>query len=188
LSHSSESMVRCLVGRIDGVTEMVAGGGIRALEKRGISRKYELLAGDCIRLGDRTVYRIRALRDFSDVRRGDLGGYIEDESALAHEGEAWIQDAAQVYGPNARVSGDARVTGEAWVLGLVDGEAQICDLAVVAEHAQVGGRTIVCGDEVVRGEVRTLCAAERASIHPEACGPKRPPSWRASPGVPAAGT
>jgi hypothetical protein len=37
-------------------------------------KKYEMLAGDCLSAGDRTVYRIRALRDFGDVRRGDLGG------------------------------------------------------------------------------------------------------------------
>ncbi len=85
--------------------------------------------------GDRMVYRIRALRDFGDVRRGYLGGYVENELALAHEGEAWVREIVQVYGP---WSGD--------------GDAQICDLVVIAEHAHVGGRTIVYGDEIVRGE------------------------------------
>jgi hypothetical protein len=37
-------------------------------------------------------------------------------------------------------------------LGRVDGDAQICDLVVIAEDAHVGGRTIVCGDEIVGGE------------------------------------
>ena len=47
--------------------------------------------------------------------------------------------------------------------GRVNGEAQICDLAVIAEDAHIGGRTIVCivcGDEIVSGE---------------ACGPVEPP-------------
>ena len=139
-------------------------------------RKYELLTGDCIRVGDRTVYRIRALRDFGDVRRGDLGGYIESESALAHEGDAWVQDVAQVYGQNARVSGNARIKGEAWVLGRVDGDAQICDLAVIAEHAHVGGRTIVCSDEIVGGEARR----PPEPAHPAAArgaAPQRPGIW-----------
>jgi hypothetical protein len=70
------------------------------------------------------------------------------------KGNAWVQDAAQVYGQNARVSGNARIKGEAWVLGRVDGDAQICDLAVIAEHAHVGGRTVVCSDEIVSGEAR----------------------------------
>jgi hypothetical protein len=137
-------------------------------------RKYELLAGDCISVGDRTIYRIRALRDFGDVRRGDLGGYVESESALAHEGDAWVQDAAQVYGPNGRVSGNARIKGEAWILGRVDGDAQICDLAVIAEHAHVGGRTIVCSDEIVRGEARL---PEARSAVTRSAAPRRPGSW-----------
>jgi hypothetical protein len=104
-----------------------------------MTKKYELLAGDFLKAGDRTVYRIRALRDFADVRRGDIGGYVENESALAHEGDAWVQDVAQVYGPNGRVGGNARVKGEAWVLGRVEGDAEICDLVVVEERAYVGG-------------------------------------------------
>jgi hypothetical protein len=66
-------------------------------------KKYELLAEDCLIAGDRTVYRIRALRDFGDVRHGDLGGYIESEDNLCHAGDAWVYDAAQVYGPFAVV-------------------------------------------------------------------------------------
>ena len=117
-----------------------------------MEKKYELLTGDCLRAGDRTVYRIRALRDFSDIRRGELGGYVENESALAQDGEAWVHDVAQVYGPNGSVMDNARVRGEAWVLGRVDGDAQICDLVVIGEDAHVGGHTILCGDEIVRGE------------------------------------
>jgi hypothetical protein len=128
-----------------------------------MTKKYELLAGDCLKVGDRMVYRIRALRDFGDVRRGDLGGYIEAESALSHEGGGWVQDVAQVYGPNARIAGNARIKGEAWVLGRVDGDAQICDLVVIAEDAHVGGHTIVCGDEIVTGEARPL-TPRRAAI------------------------
>jgi hypothetical protein len=136
-----------------------------------MTKKYELLVGDCLRAGDRTVYRIRALRDFADVRRGDLGGYIENESALAQDGESWVHDVAQVYGPNARVGGNARIKGEAWILGRVDGDAQICDLVVISEHAHVGGRTIVCGDEIVGRD-------SRQSLEPSRPAPSSPAaSW-----------
>ena len=116
-----------------------------------MTKKYELLAGDFLKAGDRTVYRIRALRDFADVRRGDLGGYVQSEFSLSHSGDSWVQDVAQVYGPNGSVIGNARVSGEAWVLGRIDGDAQICDLAVIGDGAHVGGHTIVCADEIVRG-------------------------------------
>jgi hypothetical protein len=119
-----------------------------------MTKKYELLSDDCLSAGDRTVFRIRALRDFGGVRCGDLGGYIESELALAQDGDCWVQDVAQVYGPHGRVGGNARIKGEAWVLGLVDGDAQICDLVVVGEDAHVGGSTVLVSDEIVRGEVR----------------------------------
>jgi hypothetical protein len=57
-----------------------------------------------------------------------------------------------VCGPNGSVGGNARIKGEAWVLGRVDGDAEICDLVVIAEDAHVGGRAVLCGDDIVRGE------------------------------------
>ena len=65
-------------------------------------KKYELLADDTILLLDVTLYRIRALKDFENVKKGGLGGYIEKESNLSHYNNAWV------YG-DARVSGDAEV-------------------------------------------------------------------------------
>jgi hypothetical protein len=137
------------------------------------------LVSYCIRVGDRTVYRIRALRDFGDVRRGDLGGYIESEANLDHNGECWVGDVVQVYGPHGRVQDNGRVSGESWVLGRVDGDAQICDLAVIAEHAHVGGRTIVGSDEIVSGEARRPPEPARSAAAPSAA-PLRPGSWSKS--------
>ena len=117
-----------------------------------MEKKYEFITGDSVQAGQRRLFRIRALRDFGRIRRGDVGGYIECEANLAHEGDGWVADVAQVYGPHGCVRGNGRVSGEAWVLGQVDGDAQICDLAVIGEGAHVGGRTIVCGDDIVRGE------------------------------------
>jgi hypothetical protein len=127
-----------------------------------MTKKYEMLTGDCLSAGDRRVYRIRALRDFADVRRGDLGGYIESEENLCHEGDCWIHDVAQVYGTGAVVRDNARVRGEAWVLGRVEGDAQVCDLVVVGEDAHVGGSTILCCDEIVVESRRPLEPARPA--------------------------
>ena len=49
-----------------------------------------------------TLYRIRALKDFSNVNSGDLGGYVGDCENLSQYGDAWVYD-------DARVFGDARV-------------------------------------------------------------------------------
>ena len=62
------------------------------------------------------IHRIRALKDFADVKKGDLGGWIEKEENLSQEGNCWIDD-------NARVSGDAKVFDDAWVFGDAQGLA-----------------------------------------------------------------
>ena len=43
-----------------------------------MNRKYEL-TDKFINLGCHTLHEIRALRDFRDVKAGDLGGFIESE-------------------------------------------------------------------------------------------------------------
>lgn len=64
-----------------------------------MSKKYELikesrkdLDGNCANF----VYRIRALKSFSDVKSGDLGGYVESEGNLSHNGNCWIYDDSAV--------------------------------------------------------------------------------------------
>ena len=91
--------------------------------------KYKL-TDETIRHGGRTLYRIQALKDFGNVKAGDLGGYIESEINLSHDGDCWVADNALVFGnaevfdnalvsDNARVSDDARVYGNALVYGNV---------------------------------------------------------------------
>ena len=56
-----------------------------------------------------TLHRIRAVAEFGLVKVGDLGGWIEKEENLSHEGKAWI------WG-NAKVCGDAKVFSARHVL------------------------------------------------------------------------
>lgn len=64
--------------------------------------KYEILKDEFTEFDDRKLYRIKALKDFHNVKEGEFGGYIESEQNLSQEGDAWVCG-------NARVSGDARV-------------------------------------------------------------------------------
>ena len=85
-------------------------------------KKYELTSETTQTKNGKTLYRIKALRDFGDVKAGDLGGWVESESNLDHVGDCWVSGDAWVYG-DARVSGAAlisgyaRVFGNAWVSG-----------------------------------------------------------------------
>ncbi len=84
-------------------------------------RKYEL-TDESIKVYDRALYRIRAFKDFSDVKKGDLGGFVESENNLSHQGNCWVYYDAAVYGKarvceNAKVYGNARVYDNAMIHG-----------------------------------------------------------------------
>lgn len=121
-----------------------------------MEKKYEL-TDDVIYHNGRTLHRIRALRDFSDVRAGDLGGYIQTENNLFHEGDAWVYDDAEVYG-DARVYGDAIVYEFANILNraTIREDAEIHGSAVVRDNAEVCGSAEVCGIAAVSGRAHIV--------------------------------
>ena len=55
-----------------------------------------------------TLHRIKATVEFGFVKVGELGGWIEKEENLSHEGKAWVCGDAEVCG-DAKVCGDAEV-------------------------------------------------------------------------------
>ena len=126
-----------------------------------MSSKYELL-DECIDVGGHTLYRIRALRSFSYIKTGDLGGFIESENNLSYDDgcwvyehawvheHAWVYGNAQIYG-HAHIAGASRVGGNAWVGGRVNicKRARVSGNAHVSGNARVGGKAWVCGDAYI---------------------------------------
>ena len=64
-----------------------------------MAKKFELTAEFVTNIFGKKLFRIKALMAFGDVKEGELGGYLEKEENLDHDGNAWV------YG-NARVSGN----------------------------------------------------------------------------------
>lgn len=61
-----------------------------------MEKKFEF-TDECRALFDGTnLHRIRALKSFGGVHEGDLGGWLEKETNLSHEGNAWVYDNALV--------------------------------------------------------------------------------------------
>ena len=66
------------------------------------NRKYKI-TNNTMEFEGRTLYRIRALKDFSNIKKGDLGGWIQTEDNLSQEGYCWIynnakcMDSARIY-------------------------------------------------------------------------------------------
>lgn len=123
-------------------------------------KKYEVIEDDNIRMYsedenltyDFTLSRIRALTDIPmhNVKKGDLGGYIESESNLSHEGSAWVANEAKVYG-EAQVFENALVKDNAEIFGgsKVYGNAKVNNTAEVSNGAKVFGNAEISGDAKV---------------------------------------
>ena len=119
------------------------------------------------------LLRIIALKDFSNVQKGDKGGLIEKEENLSQEGDCWVYRNACVFGEaricdNAKVWGwssvyeNARVSGNAWVYGnaRVCGEARVYGKAWVCHNAEICDNARVSGNVAVRGEVKVCGRAK----------------------------
>ena len=102
------------------------------------TKKYKLTEESIIYFG-RTLYCIEALRDFSNVKKGDKGGYVENESNLSQYGDCWVYDNAKVYA-NAVVCGYAIISGNAIISDNAEvyGNAEIGDNARVYGNAEIG--------------------------------------------------
>ena len=137
-----------------------------------MNRKYEF-TGETMERSGRTLYRIRAVRDFGEVKAGDLGGWIETESNLSNDGDAWVSGNAWVYGNawvsgNAWVYGDAWVSGNAWVYGdaRVSGNAEVYGDARVSGNAEVYGRKHILWISMIgsRDDTVTFCRSKERKI------------------------
>lgn len=112
------------------------------------------------------VRRIIAEKEIPEwaIDAGDLGGYVENEQNLSHDGMCWIGENAivcedaRVYG-NARVNRNAFVYGDARIYGnvrvtasaIVFGNGTIQDMARIDGYSKVSGNATIGGMSVVEG-------------------------------------
>ena len=77
---------------------------------------------------ERKMYRIRAVRDIPEhgVKKGDFGGWVENEAILSHTTSSWIFD-------------DAKVCENSYVI----------DNATVRHYAKVYGNSAICGNSKI---------------------------------------
>lgn len=118
--------------------------------------KYELLKNNFIEYKGRKLYRIRALKSFSDIKCGDIGGYVENGKNLSQNGNCWIYNNAKVYDDgrvfdNAIIKNNAEVFDNASVLdnAIIQDNAICYDNSVIYRNAVCGTDTKVYGHGVI---------------------------------------
>ena len=107
------------------------------------------------------IHRIKALKDFGNVKKGELGGFVESEDNLSQDGNCWIYDDAMVV-DNARVSGNAVVFDDAEVYDYaqVYDDAKVYDNAEVFGYVTVSDNARVFDDAKVYGKARVFGKAD----------------------------
>ena len=136
-----------------------------------MEKKFELVEDDTLLVhncnGDIiNLYRIRALKDIScpikirnesgtlasyTVKEGELGGYVEKEENLSHEGGCWVFDKARVY-DDSRIEDNAQIFHHAVVSedSIIKDDASILDLVRVT-NSVIGGYTKITNNSVISG-------------------------------------
>lgn len=144
-----------------------------SLENKMMAKKYELTLEAKKVLGV-TVFRIRAVRDFSDVKKGQLGGWLESAANLdQYQGDCWvfndgcalgdsrISENGQLFG-NALLSGSATISENGWMFGgavardqvKIYGDAKVFGSAVMLDNSHASGNIFISDGAFVRGETR----------------------------------
>ncbi len=129
-------------------------------------KKYKILKDRSDTLYDGTkVYQIQALKDFGNVKKGDLGGWIEKESNLSQDGDCWVYHDAMIR-DNAVVLDNAMVRDTAVVCddtivrdnavvrnsSIVKDNAVVKDNALISNYAMIRDNAVVCDTATVRND------------------------------------
>lgn len=91
-----------------------------------MEKKYRLLDKTRTYQGH-TLHRIQALKDFGDVKAGEIGGWVESERNLSQEGLCWVYDDA-----------------------VVSRYAKVSELAVLKDFSVVLGHSVIIGNAVIK--------------------------------------
>lgn len=124
-----------------------------------MEKKYEILKDQSITLNGHTLYRIKLLKQISNMPPGVLGGFIESEDNLSHEGNCWVAENAAVY-DNSKVMESALVGGNARIYGnsiihedcLIVGSPRII-------NSEIRGNSRVAGEAVINDSSLYNCAS-----------------------------
>lgn len=133
-----------------------------------MEKKYSLEAQIKTPTG-KTVYRIKALKDFTlfdgkKISKGDLGGVVSSEENLSQDGRCWVCFGAMaadkskvledaVLYDNTVIRDNAVIKGKAtlhYYASMLD-NAVVCDRAVIRNRATISENAFVDGDVIIRG-------------------------------------
>lgn len=118
--------------------------------------------------------RIRALKDFSDVKKGDLGGLIANKNSLSQEGDCWVDFTTlitneSVVKDNVRIKGHVLISGKSEITGNVkiNGIVSIYD-SIITDNALIESQKFISiMKSTISNEVKILNRFSNIKREPE---------------------
>lgn len=109
------------------------------------------------------LHQIKAIRSFGNIKKGELGGWVEKEENLNQSDNSWVYDNACVYG-NARIYNDAHISDNAYVFGearvfdnaRVSGDAWVLNNAHVFGNAYIFNNSCIFGNAHISGDAKVF--------------------------------
>lgn len=92
------------------------------------------------------LYRVKAVREFSDISIGDIGGYVQGYHNLSHKGNCWVYDDSKLLN-NAKLSENAKTYGKS----IIAKESSISGNIILTESSWITGRSIITGNRILSG-------------------------------------
>ena len=123
-----------------------------------MEKKYELIEQK------NGLYQIRALRNFSWVSKGSLGGYVQSEANLSQEGNCWIDPRGvvlenAVVSENAYIGAGSVINGNAQIRGkAIVSYSYVSENAVVEGNAEIDCKASIGGETHINGDAQILYA------------------------------
>jgi len=116
-----------------------------------MDKKYEL-TDETKELYGHTLHRIKALRDFGEVKKGDIGGWVESENNLSQSASCWVFDNGRIS-DNGYVSDNGHVSDNGYVFGNghVSDNGYVCGNGLLSGNGRISGNGCVSGDGHVFG-------------------------------------
>ena len=128
------------------------------------TKKYALLKRE-----KNGLCRIIALKNFSDVKMGDIGGYVQNEYNLSHWGNCWIYDNAIVRDKaivceNATARNNAILSDKSRLYwnsiakdnAIIKNKSRIYSNAIIKDNAVIQGNTAIRDFVIVEKFARVL--------------------------------
>lgn len=136
-----------------------------------MENKYEL-TDEVIEYLGHTLHRIKALKDFGDIKKGDMGGWIEGSFNLSQYGNCWVYQGAIAYDNsrvlnNSKIYDNAQIYGNAWIWenAKVYGNARVGGYTMIFGKVNVCDDALVCGDSIITDEAK-ICGKITISNNP----------------------